>query len=119
MMRELTGFEVEGAETGTKIEVVDEPGPGGANHHYFVNTPEFELAEILFQRGPVKEFGVNGVTHEQLLAIVADRLRSFQAGPYPSKDNAAALDHIEQAIARLHWRTKDRLARGVEGRTAA
>jgi len=29
---------------------------------------------IAFQNGPIKEFGVNGITQEALLAIVIDRL---------------------------------------------
>lgn len=72
-------------------------------------------AVILFQNGPIPEAGVNGVTHEVLLAIVADRLRSFQKGPYSCKANACALTHIEEA---QHWRqqrTIERMRRGVEG----
>jgi hypothetical protein len=38
------------------------------------------FGQALFQNGPIAEVGVNGVTHEVLLAIVADRLRSFQKG---------------------------------------
>lgn len=118
-MRELTDFEVEGAETGTQIRVVDEPGAGGANHEYEVAYGNGGRCRISFQNGPVKEFGVNGVTQEQLLAIVADRLASFQAGPYPSIDNDGALTHVRASIDLLHRRTRARVARGVEGRTAA
>lgn len=121
--RTLTGFEVKGAETGVTIEVVDQPGAGGANHHYVVwvdgETQPVQLAEIRFQNGPVKEAGVNGVTQEHLLAIVADRLRCFQAGPYPSAENAEALDYVEIALAALNDRTAKRVTRGVEGRTQA
>lgn len=70
---------------------------------------------IRFQNGPIKEAGVNGITQEVLLAICADRLRSFQAGPYASRDNAVALTHLETAQMWLHKRTRERLARGVEG----
>ena len=59
--------------------------------------------------------GVNGITHEALLAIVADRLRSFQAGPYSCKANACALTHIEEAQHWLQQRTLDRMRRGIEG----
>ena len=72
---------------------------------------------ILFQNGPIAEdgVGVNGVTHEVLLAIVADRLRSFQQGPYACKANACALTHIEEAMHWLQQRTLERMRRGVEG----
>lgn len=97
------------------ITVVDAPGAGGANHEYVVSTLEDTLATINFQNGPINEAGINGVTHEVLLAIVMDRLRSFQAGPYACKANACALTHIEEALHWLQQRTLERMRRGVEG----
>src|SRR3990167_2910599 len=86
------------------VEVLDEPGQGGACHEYMVTTPPPNGVAMLisFQDGPiaVDGNGVNGLTHEVLLAIVADRLRSFQKGPYSCKANACALTHIEEA---MHW----------------
>ena len=57
----------------------------------------------------------NGITQEALLAIVIDRLRSFQAGPFPTDENEDALIHCQEALNFLKLRTKKRLARGVEG----
>lgn len=68
-----------------------------------------------FQNGPIMEAGFNGVTHEVLLAIVIDRLRSFQAGPYSCKENSVALTHIETGLLWLQSRTLERMRRGVEG----
>jgi hypothetical protein len=59
--------------------------------------------------------GVNGITNEVLLAIVADRLRGFQSSPYACQENAEALECTEAALRRLHDRTRAREARGVEG----
>jgi hypothetical protein len=73
------------------------------------------VTRISFQNGPIAEAGVNGLTQEALLAIVADRLRSFQAGPYACPENGDALAAVEEAMACLHSRTKARMARGVEG----
>lgn len=70
---------------------------------------------IQFQNGPIKEFGVNGITQEALIAICIDRLRSFQAGQYSCRENAVALTHLETAQMWLMKRTRDRMARGVEG----
>lgn len=132
-MRTLTDHIVEGdsANHQLSIEVMDEPGQGGANHHYKItgmdsqsNTSDpfmaryakpADHATVLFQNGPIKEFGVNGVTQEALLAIVMDRLRSFQAGPFACVDNEAALSHCSAALAYLQKRTRARIARGVEG----
>ena len=55
------------------------------------------------------------VTHEVLLAILIDRLQSFQAGPYACRENALALTKLEEAQHWLQARTKARMARGVEG----
>ena len=99
------------------ISVLDEPGHGGANHEYLCELPNGDKTLIHFQNGPINEagIGVNGMTHEVLLAIVADRLRSFQAGPYACVENAGALIHIQVALDCLHMRTKARMDRGVEG----
>lgn len=72
-------------------------------------------AVIRFQRGPIKEVGTNGLTHEVLLAILVDRLRGFQSGPFACRENALALAKLEEAQHWLHNRTRARVARGVEG----
>ena len=126
-MRELTEHRVNPANDKLRIVVTDDPGAGGACHRYVVSGFDIETnssadpsdgaedAVILFQNGPIDEEGVNGMTQEVLLAIVADRLRSFQSGPYACRENALALTKIEEAQHWLHHRTRDRMARGVEG----
>lgn len=127
-MRRLTEHKVNPVNDRLAVIVADDPGAGGAHHRYDItgydesanpSTPEYDEivpgVTILFQNGPIDDVGVNGVTHEALLAIVADRLRSFQAGPYSCKENACALTHIEEALHWLHWRTIKRTQRGVEG----
>ena len=127
-MRQIKDHIVEGdsANHQVKIAVVDEPGVGGANHKYNIdwydglkrdkpNVQSRAECFIEFQNGPIKEFGVNGVTQEALLAIMIDRLRSFQAGPFSCRENAIALTHCETALMFLQKRTRARIARGVEG----
>lgn len=115
-MRQLTDHIVSGDQAvQLKIEVLDEPGAGGAHHWYEISDGKGCMAKILFQNGPIKEAGVNGITQEALLAIVIDRLRSFQAGPYASQYNEAALNHCEHALTQLQMRTVERIKRGVEG----
>lgn len=127
-MRTIEDHKVNPANDVLTITVEDEPGAGGAQHRYKVsgfdhtaNPSRFTVDEpadslvILFQNGPIPESGVNGVTQEVLLAIVADRLRSFQKGPYSCKANACALTHIEEAQHWLQQRTIERMRRGVEG----
>lgn len=121
-MRELTDHRVNPLNDKIKIAVVDEPGAGGANHEYDVMLPNDGAApnprattRISFQNGPIAEAGINGMTQEVLLAIVCDRLRSFQAGKYACRENALALTKIEEAQHWLHSRTLARMQRGVEG----
>jgi hypothetical protein len=130
-MRELTDHIVSGDQAvQLKIEVTDKP-VGGANHRYEISgfdtktnpsrvdtlgyTSSYGRELILFQNGPIKEVGVNGVTQEALLAITIDRLRSFQAGPFSCRENAIALTHCEEALMWLQRRTVARIKRGVEG----
>lgn len=130
-MRFLTDHIVNPCNDQLKIVVVDEPGSGGANHKYAIEIPAkdegdqgfrdeetgkwMDVCMIRFQNGPINEVGVNGVTHEALLAILCDRLRGFQKGPYACRENAIVLTHLEEAQMWLQKRTRDRMARGVEG----
>ena len=58
---------------------------------------------------------MNGITNESLLAVVIDRLESFQAGDFSCEENGIALEHIKEAMGSLHHRTMHRIGRGVEG----
>ncbi len=82
-----------------------------------IDTEHDETLELIeFQHGAVCEAGVNGVTNEALLAIVAHRLQGFQDGPMACPENREALLYVLGAICQLHNRTRRRLAAGVEGR---
>lgn len=120
-VREITAHQVNGLNEKIRVLVLDDPGPGGANHDYRIKVDaRLGAVEIplLFQKGPVQEAGVNGLSNEALLVIVRDRLEGFQSGPHAGPENAKALCHLETALTCLHDRTRDRVARGVEGTTA-
>ena len=114
-MRELTEHVVNPVNALLTITVLDEPGAGGANHEYMIEVPQGLTHRISFQNGTIPEKGVNGVTQEALLAIVADRLRAFQAGPFSNGYNERALQHVDMALSELKARTQERMNRGVEG----
>lgn len=113
--RVLTEHKVNPANDLIEIEVMDEPGAGGANHEYELRVPNGSTTRISFQNGPIAENGVNGLTQEALLAIVVDRLRAFQRGQFSCRENALALTKIEEAQHWLHHRTRERMERSVEG----
>ena len=106
---------------------VDEVGPGGAYHHYAILpsrgkhdvTSENEVeafVEIKFQNGPRNvSDSAHGIIDSDLLEIVRDRLKCFQAGPYSTNYNAQALLHVEEALMWLNRRVEDRIERQVLG----
>ncbi|OHD24149.1 MAG: hypothetical protein A2Y38_24035 [Spirochaetes bacterium GWB1_59_5] len=69
--------------------------------------------ELLFQCGPVREFGVNGCQIEDVLTVLIDRLEAFQGGQYPSREGSIALMKMQEALMWLNRRTADRKERGV------
>jgi hypothetical protein len=125
--RELNGHKVNPANDKLTVLAHDEPGHGGACHDYSIEGFAFlikneegqnefcEATLLSFQDGPINEFGVNGITHEALIAILVDRLEGFQSGPYACRENALALTKLQEAQMWLQKRTRDRMARNVEG----
>ena len=116
-MREIKTHIVEGDSVNHQLELKATDNPiGGANHNYRVRYPTWEDDYLLeFQNGPIAEVGVNGLTNEVLLAVVIDRLEGFQKGRFACLNNSLAINHCVSALKHLQSRTKDRIARNVEG----
>jgi hypothetical protein len=129
-VRKIKDHQVNACNEALGIYVIDEPGEGGACHRYDIKgynpdkNPSATAAGIhkcgpnqslLFQNGPIKEVGVNGITHEALLVIIIDRLKGFQTGPFACEANATALEYLTAALESLNARTLERAERGVEG----
>ena len=130
-MRHLSDHKTNAANEQLQITVVDDAGSGGASHHYCISGfdsatnpsdpwrkahgQSAKHSNIVFQNGPIKEVGVNGITHEVLLAILVDRLSAFQQGPYACEENGKALDTLVGAQLWLRSRTDRRVHEGVEG----
>lgn len=99
-----------------------DPLAGGASHHYICMMPNVEdvplkVADIEFQHGARFESrSTTGIVDSALLAIVLDRLRCFQAGPFSSRQNAIAITKIEEALMWMRNRADERLRRGVLGK---
>lgn len=91
-----------------------------APHHFEVYADAGEMmprlvGNVNFQKGPIKEHGVNGVANEDLIAMVICRLEYFQQSEFSSRDNAMAITKLEEALLWLRKRTIGRENRGVEG----
>ena len=88
-----------------------------APHNFVVLAKESGqvLCTVDFQKGPIKEFGVNGVANEDLILMVLTRLEAFQLSEYSCIENAMAIANLEDALSILRSRTNKRIERGVEG----
>lgn len=88
---------------------------GLAPTEYAVFLPTYaDYFYLRFQNGPPAD-GVNGLTHEVLIAILIDRFTAFQSGPFACQENADALNYLISMHNSLFIRTRDRQSRGVEG----
>jgi len=94
----------QGQQGSFRAYATDQPSTSDATrHHYHVTHtptpggPEIDLATIKFQDGIPAQVGINGVTDESLLAILADHLDGFQQGPCNCEANRQAAWHVHEA----------------------
>lgn len=85
-------------------------------HQYQVLAGTNNIA-LEFQKGPVQENGVNGLTNEALLAILIHRTKHLDS-KFGCDENKRAIAHMEDALVNLEARTARRIARGVAGQEA-
>lgn len=92
MTRQIDSHRVNPANDKLVLTVLDDAGAGGAHHLYHITGFDSDSnpsdpwkarhgksathSTILFQNGPIAEAGVNGLTHEVLLAILRRTGRS-------------------------------------------
>ncbi len=95
------------AHHGYRVEVYDRYGgkPDGGM---------VASCDIQFQNGGLKETGPNGITDQALLAIVLDRVRSFNDGPYRCRENSMMITKLEEALMWGEKRVNDRAHHNVE-----
>lgn len=121
-MREITTHHALLTPGAIKIHAAGTVGPGGAYNRYEITgfdtatnkanedalgyRASFSKQVILFQNGNPATEGINGLTLEALIAIAADRLEGFQAGPFPCYENGMALTNLKAALEWLHRRTQ-------------
>lgn len=100
---------------GVAVNAISTDGNGVnvEGHCYQIITGN-DVQYVNFQLGPVKEAGVNGATNEALIAVLVHRLQ-FLNKQFPCRENSLAITKLEEAGHWLEARTRDRLARQVEG----
>ena len=74
---------------------------------------EIPFVRIAFQRGPVSEVGLNGVRVEDVIEIVAEKIRQYQYSNLPCLENEQALHYLNLAKKALLDRRRLRQEQGV------
>jgi hypothetical protein len=107
------------------VRAVDAKDSDGAHHLYQIDVRDPQKGSniyrtmLMFQKGGLQDVGPNGLTDQALIAIVLDRMRGFQEGPYKCDENIPVILHLESVLEVFRIRAEERAARGVEGvRTA-
>lgn len=88
-----------------------------APHHFNIRSSANDkiMTSVDFQEGAIKECGINGVTNEDLIAMVVARLEGFQLSEFKCRENAIAITKLEETLMWLRKRTISRENRDVEG----
>jgi hypothetical protein len=99
--RTVTKHQIDVFNQDLSIEVLSPPNrQTKATVDYLISNAVsgIELAYIKFQEGDPAKVGINGISNEALIAIVLDRLKSFQDGPHNNKFNTEAMSLLEAAL---------------------
>ncbi len=103
---------------GVAVNAISEINGADVNGHVYQVLIGPKTVTLEFQLGAIKEAGVNGLTNEALLAVLAHRIGVLNQ-KFPCRENSLAITKIEEAQLWLGKRTSDRMARGVEGKHEA
>lgn len=97
------------------VQQVGERTAGSAYAQFrVIDSAGTEIGKVAFQHDTIPAVGVVGWTNECLLAVIMDRLQSFQT-TFPCAENDIAYKACAAALRALEYRTELRKARGVEG----
>ena len=100
----------------TEVECEDEWEFNAPNNFVVKNVHTGEIVtEVKFQKGPIKENGINGCSNEDLVAMIQKRIEGFQDSKYRCDENQEGLYHLDMFLKAMRKRTNKREERGVEG----
>jgi hypothetical protein len=85
-----------------------------SNISNFISENGLKSLSLDFQDGAIGEVGVNGVQWTELLTVSLAILNKLNKA-FPCRENSITVTKIEEAIMWQESRTKNRIARGVEG----
>lgn len=82
----------------------------------FINDTDNEIA-FKIQNGPIQESGVNGCQVDTIIETSKLILEWFNS-VVPCRENSMAITKLDEALMWIKKRKSDRIARGVEGKSA-
>ena len=93
---------------------------GNGRHEYFFFADKKPIFGLNFQCGALNEptSEINGVLTTCVLAVLVDHLKSFQDGPFASRETAIMITHLEDVQNWAARRQDERFTRGVQGKHA-
>ena len=107
-MEEINGHKVNECNDGISIFRLD-----GGDYDLIMGNGAVRLK---FHEGTVQcPADCNGLTVEALLAVVIDRMQTYQKSQFSCRENSLAITKLEEAKLWLLSRTLERKQRGVEG----
>ena len=72
-----------------------------------------QFLSVTWQKGLPSETGINGCRVDDVLALAAEKLQSYQDGPLSCEENGEALRAIETALGAMSARRRRRIEQGV------
>lgn len=90
-----------------RVDGFEDPEKGAQDIHFIHKEPVEGSDELVTVS--------DGTTNEELLEVLINRM-GFLQSKFPCRENAIVLRNLEESLMWLEKRTKDRKARGVEGK---
>ncbi len=88
------------------------------NYHLDMFVDPVKKASLRFYEMRADGTKIDGVTNEEVISVLVDRLRKLNSR-FPCRQNSIAIRKLEEALMWLEDRTKNRESRGVEGQHKA
>jgi hypothetical protein len=90
----------------------------GQQIQFIEKEPVGTVSTLGLPSGEVLQTVFDGTTNEEVLAMLIDRM-NYLNKKFPCRENSIAITNLEQALMWLEKRTRDRVARNVEGKAQA
>lgn len=85
-------------------------------HNFVYVRNDVNSISFTIQNGPIKEKGVNGCQVDTLIHAAKTIIEGLNK-KFPCRENSLAITKLEESLHWLEARTKNRVQRGVEGKS--